>query len=361
MYKALNLWLPAYLRRAQRPPAAGVTDVMLAVCDHFEPLHGADQTVALQRLQRWQREFVPLIEPFRDSDGIRPRHTFFYPVEQYDPEIVGELARLCQLCGGETELHLHHDGDNAARLRTKLEQGKADLARHGLLARDGNGAVRFGFIHGDWALANSHPHGRNCGVDEELTVLAQAGCYADFTMPAAPDPAQSRVINRIYYATSNGRPRSHDDGIPSAVGLPPTTRDAALLLVQGPLGLNWSRKKFGLFPRIENGEITGANPPTLERMKIWMDLGVHVRGRPEWVFIKLHTHAGSERDMATVLTDRMSAFFRNALAEFNDGRRYRLHFVSAREMVNIIHAAEDGKSGNPGEFRDYRYFRPKSG
>jgi hypothetical protein len=33
----------------------------------------------------------------------------------------------------------------------------------------------------------------------------------------------------------------------------------------------------------------------------------------------------------------------------------RLHYVTAREMVNIIHAAEDGRDGNPGAYRDYRY------
>ena len=34
-----------------------------------------------------------------------------------------------------------------------------------------------------------------------------------------------------------------------------------------------------------------------------------------------------------------------------------LHFVSAREMVNIMLAACDGREGNPGEYRDYRFKR----
>lgn len=34
---------------------------------------------------------------------------------------------------------------------------------------------------------------------------------------------------------------------------------------------------------------------------------------------------------------------------------YRIHFTTAREMVNIILAACDGKTGNPGDYRDYRY------
>ena len=377
MYKALDLWLPAYLRRPRHAARDGVTDILLAVCDHFEPLHATDKHGALERLRRWQRDFPPLIEKFRDADGIRPRHTFFYPVEQYDPDILAALTDLCHATGGEVELHLHHDHDTADGLREKLERGKKDLARHNLLARDATGGVRYGFVHGNWALANSHPQGRGCGVNNELTVLAETGCYADFTMPSAPSPTQTRIINSIYYASDNGLPKPHDTGKlarvehQSSLGVPPlggsgsrlkaelqtlrATNHRELLLVQGPLGLNWSRRKFGLLPRIENGEITGTNPPRADRMKIWTRLGIHVQGRPDWLFIKLHTHGGNPRDMATLLGDPMRRFWEHALANYNDGKKFRLHFVTAREMVNIIHAAEDGHTGNPGAFRNHRY------
>ena len=36
-------------------------------------------------------------------------------------------------------------------------------------------------------------------------------------------------------------------------------------------------------------------------------------------------------------------------------RKETLHFVTAREMANIIFAACDGKDGNPGDYRDYRF------
>ena len=355
MFKALNLWLPAYLRRPRRPAPAGVTDILLAVCDHFEPLHDADKSTALERIRRWQREFPPLIENFRDADGVRPRHTFFYPVEQYDADILAELKKLCELCGGEVELHLHHKDDTAAGVREKLERGKEDLARHDLLARDADGIIRYGFIHGNWALANSHPHGRHCGVTDELTVLAETGCYADFTMPSAPDLTQTRIINSIYYAASNGQPKPHDTGELARANSKLKTNNSKLLLVQGPLGLNWERRKFGLLPRIENGEVTGANPPCPERMRIWTRMGIHVEGRPDWIFIKLHTHGGIERDMATLLAEPMRRFYAHLTADYNEGKKYRLHFVTAREMVNVIHAAEEGKTGNAGEFRNFRY------
>jgi hypothetical protein len=37
---------------------------------------------------------------------------------------------------------------------------------------------------------------------------------------------------------------------------------------------------------------------------------------------------------------------------------FRLHYVSAREMVNILHAAEDGHTGDAGAWRDYLYSKP---
>ena len=130
-----------------------------------------------------------------------------------------------------------------------------------------------------------------------------------------------------------------------------------MLLVQGPLGLNWRGRKWGLLPRLDNGEISGANPPTAERMRIWMELGVHVVGRPEWIAIKLHTHGALPANMAVLLGEPMRVFHHSLGEHFNDGERYRLHYVTARELVNILHAAEEGHAGNPGAFRDYRYRR----
>jgi hypothetical protein len=49
----------------------------------------------------------------------------------------------------------------------------------------------------------------------------------------------------------------------------------------------------------------------------------------------------------------MEAFHEAINREFNDGERYRLHYVTAREMVNVVRAAEAGRYGNPGEYRDY--------
>ncbi|MBT4814575.1 MAG: hypothetical protein HOJ57_13940 [Lentisphaerae bacterium] len=363
MFRAVDRWLWPYLTRHRLPPSGEVLDVLLCVCDHFEPHHAADAAEARRRVAEWQETFPALSEPFRDADGRSPAHTFFYPIEQYDADIVEALKALCRASHAEVEVHLHHDGDTAESLLAKLEEGKVKLRKHGLLSQDRNGAVRFGFIHGDWALDDSHPSGRHCGVRNELDVLMRGGCYADFTMPSAPDSTQTRTINSIYYAEDSPAPKSHDHGRPmrvlptgaagrnSAEADPPTE----LLLVQGPLGLNWGRRKFGVLPRIENGEISGANAPTRERLALWLSLGIHVLGRPEWRVVKLHTHGGLPRNMSVLLGKEMERFYSTLPGRIADGRALRYHFVTARELVNILHAAEAGHSGNPGDFRDFCY------
>src|SRR5262249_17744734 len=132
MTKALDIWLPAWLRREKHNQhTLGTRHVIIAICDHYEPFHGVGKTEAVARVETWQRDFPKLIEEFRDSDGVSPRHTFFYPIEQYDSEIIGRIADLCAVSGSETEIHLHHDNDTAENLRRVLELGVERFAGHG--------------------------------------------------------------------------------------------------------------------------------------------------------------------------------------------------------------------------------------
>jgi hypothetical protein len=327
---------------------------MFAVCDHYEPDHGgAPVDRQTERVAAWTRRYPALAGRFHDADGRPPQHSFFYPAEAYRPDQVDSLALLCAAGYGEVEVHLHHGHDTSDHLRETLEQFRDTLAhRHGLLSEDGDGRVRYAFIHGNWALDNGRGDDRFCGVNDELSILRETGCYADLTMPAAPNPAQSRIVNSIYYAVDDEmKPRSYDRGRRVRVGRP--APDAALLLVQGPLALY---RKRGLLPGLENSAIDASpgHRPTAARFRRWLECGIAVEGRPEWVFIKVHTH-GAREDNAEVLLGRAGDEFHTALnREFNDGRRYRLHYVTARETANIIAAAEAGESGNAGRFRDYR-------
>ena len=363
MLRGAERWLIPYLKRERhrlRMNSHEPVHACIAVCDHFEPLHDTDQAGALQAIGDWQSQWPKLVQEFRDSSGRGPRHSFFYPIEQYQSDLLAPLAALCGQTGSEVEVHLHHDGDTEASLTEKLNQGITDLTRHGLLTRDADGQARYAFIHGNWALDHSHPSGRKCGVRNELEVLRRTGCYADLTMPAAPDPCQTSTLNQVYYGHEDGRPKSHDHGQPVHVGKTAALRDRMdeLLLVQGPLGLNWRSRKWGVVPRVENGEVARNSPPTMNRLQLWLELCPRVKGGPPWVFIKLHTHGGIRRNYDMLLGAPARRFYQGLAELVQKEAGFRYHFVTAREMVNLIHAAEDGKAGAPTEWFDYRYGRP---
>jgi hypothetical protein len=363
MLRGAERWLLPYLLRErhrvhitpQRPLHA-----CIAVCDHFEPLHDTDHAGALKALADWQAAWPPLVSAHLDSSGRGPRHTFFYPIEQYHREIIEPLANLCAQTGSEVEVHLHHDGDTEETLTAKLRQGLGDLAKHGLLTRDASGQPGYAFIHGNWALDNSHPSGRKCGVSNELSVLKRTGCYADLTLPSAPDPCQTRILNQVYCAQEDGLPRSHERGTAVEAGKTSALRELNdhLLLIQGPLGLNWRRRKWRVLPRMENGEVAGNNPPSVLRLRLWLELCPRVKGGAPWVFIKLHTHGGIPRNYNMLLGEPARRFYEGLAVFARETPGFHYHFVTAREMVNLIHAAEDGATGSPAASLDYRYPPP---
>src|SRR5262245_13097177 len=243
---------------------------LICIADHFEPhWQRPAAAVARDRVARWRSEYPMLAARYSDSRGQSPQQTFFFPAEEYDPALVEPLAAIARFGFGDVEVHLHHDNDSSAGLRQQLLEFTTALHdRHGLLVREMDGRIRYGFIHGNWALDNSRPDGRWCGVNDELTVLRETGCYADFTMPSAPAACQTSTINSIYYAVDDPlRPKSHDRGTLARAGRPPPAD--ALLLIQGPLLLDWRLRKHGLWPRIENGDLTAQRPPTLARLWNW--------------------------------------------------------------------------------------------
>ena len=357
----MQIWLPDYLRARAPQPVAGPVHVMFCFVDHFEPMwHGADLATQRARVDRWCADYRRLAERHRDADGRPPQHSFFYPEEEYLQEHLDKVAALCADGYGELEIHLHHDNDTEANFVTSMRRFCELLhERHGALPRDPvSGELRFAFIHGNWCLDNSRPDGRWCGINNEITLLRELGCYADYTFPSAPSDTQTSTINSIYYATDDPqRPKSHDRGEPVRVGGTPS---GDLMIVQGPLGLNWRERRLGVMPRIENADVRKGCPPTPARVDHWVRSGIHVQGRPEWVFVKVHTHGTQEQDMDTLLGAPADAMHAHLERAYNDGSRYLLHYVSAREMYNIIKAAEAGLDGDPAAYRDYLLPPPRS-
>jgi len=332
--RTAHLWVPGWCisrvrRRGLEPPKR----IWLMIADHFEPWwRNPDDQMAFQRVARWTTLWPEIAQRHRDSVGRPACHTFFYPAEQYHPRVIDQLAQLCHDRIGDVEIHLHHDHDTADRFRNRMGLFIDRLHRgHGLLHME-SGRPVFGFIHGNWALDNSLPGGRHCGLNNEISLLRELGCYADFTLPSAPSPAQVRMVNTIYWATDRARPKSHDRGIPLQPGGPVS---GDLLIVPGPLTVNlkeWNRRNV---PKIETGELAEYALPSRRRASLWTKTAPRIG--PD-VFVKLFTHSAPERNSEALLSG--GALVRTLKYVTQEANRIgaQLLFVSAWQMWKAIEA-----------------------
>lgn len=345
-----------------RPAFNGQKHLIFTIADHFEPSWQASggllgRDAQLRRLDDYYQLARKTGEAVRDADGTKFRHTNFYPAEQYDHEILETMAAMQAEGLGEVEIHLHHGIDrpdtaeNTFRVLTEFRDALAE--EHLCLSRlDGHGAPKYAFVHGNLALANSAA-GKYCGVDEEMQILAETGCYADLTMPSAPDITQVPMLNQIYQC---GGPLTekipHRHGRSVAVGSP----DPQLpLIFTGPLVFNWTRRISGVpVPRLDDGALADNQPLDQARLRRWLSADITVKGRPEWVFIKLYCHGFFTHDQSACIGEKARRFFSEIIEHGERSGDYQVYFASAREAFNMITAAIDGQPGTPGEFRDYR-------
>lgn len=357
-------WLPSYAwQRLTRSTSRGVVHLIFALADHFEPSIVPEDGRARapfpeqdRRVNHWCCEYPQSVGSWRDQEGRPFVHTYFYPAEQYDRGLVDRLASHCHEGWGELEIHLHHGmdaPDTAENTRRQLVEFRDSLVfNHGSLCfLDGSDQPRYAFVHGNFALANS-ADGYACGVDDEMEILADTGCYADFTMPtAAFHPAQIGKVNSLYECSLPLNAQApHRKGRDLHLNRPLQTFP---IIVQGPLMLDFDKHARNRIGRFENAALTGANPPSLRRLQRWKQAAITVQGRPDWIFVKLHCHSMDPTAEEAVLGSAIQRFLAD-LVEGAADRREIIHFVTAREMTNIIWAACDGREGNPGEYRNYR-------
>ena len=344
-WRASQLILPSGNRN-------GLSHIVFVIANHFEPGVGSQ---AAGPVDRWCRLAIRTGSSLRDHDGTPFRHTYFFPAEQYDYASIEKLRALQSEWLGEVEVHLHHGvehPDTAVNTRHALETFRDTLAyKHGCLSRE-NSTVspRYAFVHGNSALANS-AGGRNCGVDSEMEVLAATGCYADFTLPSVPDQSQVPKINAIYQC---GNPlqeaRPHRSGPNLKVGDKPRLP----IIIDGPLVFDWTRRIHGLpIPRVDDGALARNYPLKMDRFERWRSAHIGVKGRPDWIFIKLHCHAFFEQDQEAMMGDELRRFMTRILELGESTGRFKVHFASAREVFNMVLAALAGKQGDPGDYRNY--------
>lgn len=335
--------------------------IIFTIADHFEPAWSPngylDLKTQISRLEEYRKVARTTGEAVRDSDGTKFRHTNFYPAEQYRPELLDIMAGMQAEGLGETEIHLHHGierPDTPESLRAVLIEFRDTLAeRHKCLSRmNGEGDPMYAFVHGNLALANS-AGGRYCGVDSEMLILQETGCYADMTLPSAPEQTQVPTINRIYeFDGPIDQPIPHRTGRRVAVD---RAKPRLPLIFTGPLVLNWTRRLHGIpVPRLDDGGLAANQQADLARLRRWLSANITVSGRTDWIFVKLYCHGFFDHDMEASIGEGVRRFF-SEIAEHGAGRgNFDIHFASAREAFNMVSAAIDGQPGRPGEYRDYK-------
>jgi len=340
-------WLPDYLLhhkgfRPRRCDGETPIDVVVTVVDHFEPASRSGPAAAADAVAAWCDQYAAVASRHRDIDGRCPQHTWFYRAEYPNPACIAELSSRCFDGFGEIEFHLHHGHDTHATFGDKLRAGLAFFNQAGaMLTAQTDPRRRFAYIAGNWALDNGAGDDAKSGCNTELSALDDAGCYADFTFPAKGSRAQPRKINAIYYATCTPEPKSYDTGVDVRAGGRPS---GDLMIFEGPLTIDW---RAG---RIEDGALEFFAPPSPARMDQWLRANVHVKGRPEWLFVKLHCHG--VQSQGTLCGPEFDALCEAMTTRWNRPP-FRLHFATAREAYNMVKAAEAGCRGNPNDYRDF--------
>jgi hypothetical protein len=340
-------WLGMYVRDSlhSNPVDAvqGPIHVMFAFTDHFEP---DDQPT----MDRWTKAYREMAAAYKDADGRHPQHSWFWffadakPEER--PKFLNQLSGMAYEGLGEIEIHMHHDHNTSEQFVEMMNKALEMTREQGsLITAEPQPRKTFAFIHGLWSLDNSRGKGA-CGVNNELILLRQLGCYADFTNPSWGQ-MHPHMVNRLYYATDDpAKPKSYDWGQEAEVGKPGV---GDLFEFTGQSVVHWK----GIRPVYDHGEIEASELPTEERIDSWIKKGVHVKGKPDWIFVKVFAHSNRAPDHEAVLGEWGRRMNKYLSTHYNDGQKYVLHYVTAREAYNIAKAAEAGKSGNPNDYRDF--------
>ncbi len=330
-------------------------NILFCMVDHFEPgRQKATLEVEKKNINDCIKKYPKLANKHKDFYGNIPKRTWFFLPYHHRYGNLKKLVQLCQEGYGEIELHLHHgktQPDTAENLEKTIKQCLIDFGEFGIFGAE-NGEKRYGFIHGDWALDNSL-NNQYCGVNNEISILKKTGCYADFTFPG-PIDATPRQINSIFYATDNPeKPKSYNTGTPVHVG---GKVAGDLMIIQGPKHpFFFNNKITGL--RAPGDDICGDPRVDSKRIDSWINTGIHIKGKNNWVIVKTHTHGAAFGK--AVYGEEMDSIFNYLESKYNDGTKYILHYVTARELYNIIKAIEAGEKGsNPEEYKDYIIKKP---
>jgi hypothetical protein len=104
---------------------------------------------------------------------------------------------------------------------------------------------------------------------------------------------------------------------------------------------------------MDDGDLAAYWPYEPVRMDRWLRAGVSLPGRPDRIFVKLHCHGCADWGRFALLDRELDALFTDLETRFNDGKRYRLHYVTLRELYNVIKATEAAADCSPDQARNW--------
>jgi len=353
--KVITEWVPRAIKNKYLNTQKETKHIIFCMTDHYEPGSGkVSDKVARERVDSLLIEYPKLADKHQDWAGNKPTRSWFIPPHYHKNNYLRDVVSLCEKGYGEVELHLHHgkhQADTSENLKETLALCVKEYSEFGIFGSEA-GVKKYGFIHGDWALDNSRC-GEFCGVNDEISILQETGCYADYTFPS-PNEASPSQINSIFYASDDrDKPKSHDKGV---LVEKDKEHDEDLMIIQGPLYPYFKNKKPWSL-RVSGDEINGQSVVTPKRIDACIETGISVKGKEDWIIVKMHTHGAT--DAHGVLGQEMDDIFTHLERKYNDGEQYILHYVTARELYNMIKAVESGElCKDPELYRDYKISAP---
>jgi len=87
--KNMHIWFLNYiLNLFKRQKITETKHIMFCFVDHYEPQWRNKDNINIERnrVNRWFNEYPRIASKHQDADGCFPKHTFFYPEEEYRKE-----------------------------------------------------------------------------------------------------------------------------------------------------------------------------------------------------------------------------------------------------------------------------------
>jgi hypothetical protein len=289
------------------------------------------------------RAFASLATKHIDSDGKKFQLTFACPGRNHDSITLNMLTEYCRRGLGEVEYLIPWDYSSEASMREELEQGLRRFNSYGWM-KAANSEIRFAVVR-----EGSGSEGGEADFQWQASVLSDLGCYADMSYPGVRRSRPQSMVNTMFMVSPADKEQYNESDELRAGRL----GKGGLLVIKGPFLIDWTDWRLTLRPYVEDGHLSPEAPPDPGRVDSWVRANVHVIGQPNWIFVKLMIDGLSDAASARSLRHSLDRSLMYLEEVCNDGERYRLRYVTAREMYNVAMAAQALKSGNAGLFRDY--------